>query len=128
MNAHEPTRNTQPPPEALEAEPRLKTKQIKQTKRSSVGWERTSVGRTCDQLPDLHVRRLPQQAHQSRDPSAVLQGDLVVVVGFAVHQVPEGSAGAAVHVGHPVVQQVHQQLDAALPTDLSAAERSVGEK
>ena len=73
---------------------------------------------TCEQLSDLHICGLPEQSHQSRYSSAVLQGDLVVVVGFAIHQVPQGSAGAAVHVGHPVVQQVHQQLDATLPPDL----------
>lgn len=78
---------------------------------------------TGQQLSDLHVRRLPQQPHESRDAPAVLQGDFVVVVGFAVHQVPQGAARAAVHVGHPVVQQVDQQLDSTLSTDLSAAER-----
>lgn len=87
-----------------------------------------SVRPTGQQLSDLHVRRLPKQPHQSRYAAAVLQGDFVVVIGFAVHQVPEGPAGAAVHVGHPVVQQVDQQLDPTLPTDLSAAKRSVGEK
>lgn len=77
---------------------------------------------TCEQLSDLHVRGLSEQPDQSRDASTVLQGDFVVIIGFAVHQVPQGSAGAAVHVGHPVVQQVHQQLDAALPPDLRTEE------
>lgn len=77
---------------------------------------------TREQLSDLHIRGLPQQSDQSGYPSAVLEGDLVVVVGFAVHQVPQGSAGTAVDVGHPVVQQVHQQLDATLPPDLRTEE------
>lgn len=83
-------------------------------------WSRPAL--TCEQLSDLDVRGLPQQSHQSGYPSAVLEGDLVVVVGFAVHQVSQGSAGTAVDVGHPVVQQVHQQLDAALPPDLRKQE------
>ncbi|TNN55731.1 hypothetical protein EYF80_034031 [Liparis tanakae] len=69
-------------------------------------------------LSDLHVCGLAEQSHQSRDAAAVLQGDLVVVIGFAVHQVPQGAAGAAVHVGHSVVQEVHQQLDSTLSPDL----------
>lgn len=62
---------------------------------------------TCKKLPDLHVCGFPKQTDQSRYASAVLQGDLVVVISFAIHQVPQGSAGTAVDVGHPVVQQVH---------------------
>lgn len=60
--------------------------------------------RTCDQLSDFHISRLPQQADQGGDASAVLQGHFVLVVGFAVHQIPQRSAGAAVHLAHPVVQ------------------------
>lgn len=74
---------------------------------------------TCEQLPNLHVCGLPQQADQGWDPPTVLQGDLVVIVGLSVHQVPQSSTGAAVHVGHPVVQQIHQQLDSSLPSDLA---------
>lgn len=77
---------------------------------------------TCEEFSDLHICGLPEQSDQGRYASAVLQSDLVVVVGFAVHQVPEGSAGAAVDVGHPVVQQVHQQLDATLSPDLKTEE------
>lgn len=75
---------------------------------------------TCEQLSDLHVCGLAEQSNQSRYAPAVLQRDLVVIVGFAVHQVPQGSAGATVHVSHPMVQQVHQQLNSTLPPDLSA--------
>lgn len=78
---------------------------------------------TCEQLSDLHICGLPEQPDQSWYASAVLQGYLVVIVGFAVHQVPQGSTGAAVHVGHPVVQQVHQQLDATLSPDLKMQDR-----
>jgi len=73
---------------------------------------------TCEKLPDLHVCGLPEQSDQSGYASAVLQGDLVVVIGFAIHQIPQGSTGAAVHICHPVVQQVHQQLDSTLPSNL----------
>lgn len=59
---------------------------------------------TCEQLSDLHICGLPEQSDQGRDSSAVLEGDLVVIVGLAVDQVSEGSTGAAVHVSHPVVQ------------------------
>ena len=76
---------------------------------------------TCEQLPDLHIGGLAQESHQGRDAAAVLQGDLVVVVGFAIDQVPQGPAGGAVHIRHTVVQQVHQQLDATLPADLRLA-------
>ncbi|KAG7227420.1 hypothetical protein INR49_000426 [Caranx melampygus] len=74
------------------------------------------------QLSDLYICGLPEQSDQSRYPSAVLEGDLVVIIGFAVHQVSQGSTGTAVDVGHPVVQQVHQQLDATLPPDLRTEE------
>lgn len=73
---------------------------------------------TCEQLSNFHVCGLPQQSHQSGDASTVLQGYLVVVIDFAVHQVPQCSTGTAVDICHPVVQQVHQQLDATLPPDL----------
>lgn len=73
---------------------------------------------TCEQLSDLHICGLAEQSDQCRYASAVLEGDLVVVVSFAVHQVPQGSAGTAVHVCHSVVQQVHQQLNATLSPDL----------
>lgn len=62
---------------------------------------------TREQLSDLHICGLPEQPDQSWYAPAVLEGDLVVVVGFAVHQVPQGSTGTAVHISHPVVQQVH---------------------
>lgn len=73
---------------------------------------------TCEQLSDLYICGFPQQSDQRRYPSTVLQSDLVVVIGFAVHQVPQGSAGAAVHIRHSVIQQVDEQLDATLPPDL----------
>ena len=73
---------------------------------------------TCEQLPYLHICGLPEQSDQSGYASTVLQCNLVVVIGFSIDQVPQGSAGAAVNISHPVVQQVHQQLDAALPPDL----------
>ncbi len=82
---------------------------------------------TCEQLSDLHICGFSEQSDQSRYASAVLQGDFVVIVGFAVHQVPQGSAGAAVHVGHSVVQQVHQQLDATLSPDLQTEDKKQGE-
>lgn len=77
---------------------------------------------TCDQLSDLHICSFPQQADQSRNPAAVLQGNFVLIVGLAVHQVPQGSAGATVNLTHPVVQKVDQQLDASLSADLRIKE------
>lgn len=60
--------------------------------------------RTCDQFSDFYVSGLPQQADQGGNTATVLQGHFVLIVGLAVHQVPQGSAGAAVDLAHPVVQ------------------------
>lgn len=73
---------------------------------------------TCDQFSDFHVSGLSKQANQSRNPSTVLQGYFVLIVGLAVHQIPQGSTGTAVNLTHPVVQQIDQQLNASLSTDL----------
>lgn len=73
---------------------------------------------TCYQFPDVHIRGFPQQPHQGWDSSAVLQGDFVVVVGFPVDEVPQGSAGAPVNLSHPMIKQIHQQRDTTLPPDL----------
>lgn len=62
---------------------------------------------TSDELSDLHVVGLPQQAHEGRDAIAVLDGDLVVVV-FAVGDVAQGPAGLAVDFRFGVVQQPNQ--------------------
>ncbi len=74
-----------------------------------------SVLSTCEQFSDLHVCRLAQEPHKCRDPTAVFQGDLVVVVGLAVNQVSECATGTPVHICQTVIQQVHQQLDTTLP-------------
>lgn len=74
---------------------------------------------TCDQFSYFYISGLPQQTNQGRNPAAVLQGHFILVVGLAVDQVPQGSAGASVNLAHPVVQQVHQQLDASLFADLN---------
>lgn len=69
---------------------------------------------TCDQLPDLQVGGLAEQPHQCWDACTVLQGDFVIIVGFPVHQVSQGSTGTTVDFRHPMIQQVHQELDASL--------------
>lgn len=63
---------------------------------------------TCEQFSDLHIGGFAKEAHQGWDAAAVLQCDLVVIVGFAVNQVPQSSASATVHIAHPVIQQVYQ--------------------
>lgn len=73
---------------------------------------------TCDQFSDFDISGLPQKADQGGNTAAVLQGHFVLIVGLAVYQVPQGTAGAAVDLAHPVVQQVDQQLDAPLSADL----------
>lgn len=80
---------------------------------------------TCNQLPDVHVRGFPQQTHQSWDSSTVLQGNLVVIVSFPIDEVPQSSAGAPVHLRHPMIQQVHQQRDTTLPPDLKDRENLI---
>lgn len=72
-----------------------------------VFWSAGSGGLTCEEFSDLHVSGLAQQSHQGWDAATVLQGDLVVVVGLAIDQVPKSPAGGAVHVRHTVVQKVH---------------------
>lgn len=81
--------------------------------------------RTCDQLSDFNISCFPQKADQRWDPSAVLQGHFILVIGLAINQVPQSSAGTAVNLAHPVVQQVDQQLDAALSADLQHTDRKV---
>lgn len=73
---------------------------------------------TCEQFSDLHICGFAKKAHQGWDAPAVLQCDLVIVVGFAVHQVPQSTTSAAVHITHPVIQQVYQELDAPLSSYL----------
>ena len=77
---------------------------------------------TCNKFFYFHVSSLPQQTDQGRNPTTVLQGDFVLVVGLSINQIPQSSAGAAVNLTHPVVQQVNQQLNASLFTDLSSKE------
>lgn len=77
---------------------------------------------TCDQLSDVYIGGLAQQADQRRNASAVLQGNLVIVVSLAIHQVSQCSTSTPVHLGHSVVQQVHQQWDTSLPADLKRDE------
>lgn len=74
---------------------------------------------TCDQFSYFYISSLPQQTNQGRNPATVLQGHFVLVVGLPVDEVPQSSAGASVNLAHPVVQQVHQQLDASLFADLN---------
>lgn len=62
---------------------------------------------TGDELSDLHVVGLPQQADEGRDAVTVLDGHLVVVV-LAVGDVAQGAAGFAVDLGLGVVQKPHQ--------------------
>lgn len=62
---------------------------------------------TGDELSDLHVVGLPQQADEGWDAVAVLDGDLVVVV-FAVGDVAQGSTGLAVNFRFGVVQEPHK--------------------
>lgn len=81
---------------------------------------------TCDQLPDLQVCGLAQQPDQRGDATAVLQGNFVVIVGLAIHQVSQGSAGTTVDFGHPMVQQVHQELDASLSPYLKEQSTALG--
>lgn len=69
---------------------------------------------TCDQLPDLQVGGLAEQPDQCRDAATVLQGDFVVIVGFPVHQVSQRPTGTTVDFRHPMVQQVHQELNTSL--------------
>lgn len=78
-------------------------------------WQET---RTGDQLSNFVVRGLPEEAQQRGDAAAVPQRHLVVVGGLAVHQVPQGPAGALLDLGHLVVQQVHQVLDPSQVTHL----------
>lgn len=81
---------------------------------------------TCDQLPDLQVSGLAEQPHQGWDPATVLQGDFVVIIGLPVHQVSQGATGATVDFSHPMVQQVHQELDAPLSPYLKKRRREEG--
>ena len=76
------------------------------------------MGPTSDQLADVVVGGLAEEPQQGGHAAAVAQGDLVVVGGLAVHQVPEGPAGALLHLAHLVVQQVQEQLDPAQVTHL----------
>lgn len=62
---------------------------------------------TGDELSDLHVVGLPQQANEGWDAIAVLDGDLVVVV-FAIGDVAQGSTGLAVNFRFGVVQEPHE--------------------
>lgn len=83
---------------------------------------------TCDQLPDLVVGGLPEEAQQGGHAATVPQRHLVVVGGFAVHQVPQRSAGALLDLGRLVVQLVHQVLDASQVTHLHSRERWIENK
>lgn len=80
---------------------------------ASRGW-----GLTSDQLADFVVGRLPEEAQQGGHAAAVPQSHLVVVRSLAVHQVPQGPAGALLDLGHLVIQLVHQVLDASQVTHL----------
>lgn len=62
---------------------------------------------TGDELSDLHVVGLPQQAHEGWDAIAVLDGHLVVVV-FAVGDVAQGPTSLAVDLRLGVVQKPNQ--------------------
>lgn len=62
---------------------------------------------TSDELSNLHVVGLPQQADEGWDAITVLDGHLVVIV-LAVRDVAQGSASFAVDFGFGVVQEPHQ--------------------
>ena len=81
---------------------------------------------TCDQLPDLQVGSLAEQPHQGWNPTTVLQGNFVVIIGLPVHQVSQGATGTTVDFSHPMVQQVHQELDAPLSPYLEKQRREEG--
>lgn len=83
-------------------------------------------GLTCDQLPDLQVCGLAKQPHQRWNATTVFQGDLVVIISLPIHQVPQSPTGTAVDFRHPVVQQVHQELDASLSPYLKEQGNSFG--
>lgn len=81
---------------------------------------------TCDQLPDLQVCGLTKQPHQRWDAATVFQGNLVIIVSLPIHQVPQRPTGTAVDFRHPVIQQVHQELDASLSPYLKEQGNSFG--
>lgn len=62
---------------------------------------------TSDELSDLHVIGLPQQADEGWDAITVLYGHLVVIV-LAVGDVAQGTTGFAVDLRFGVVQKPHQ--------------------
>lgn len=66
--------------------------------------------RTCDEFTNFHVVGFPQQANESGNPIAVLDGHFVVMV-FAEGDIPQGSAGLAMDLRFRVVQQAHQHGD-----------------
>lgn len=87
--------------------------------KSGIPSESCEIARnTCEQLSDLHICGFAKEAHQSWDAPAVLQCDLVIIIGFAIDQVPQSATGTAVHIAHPVIQQVNQKLDAPLSSYL----------
>lgn len=69
----------------------------------SVNW---SFDLTGDELSDLHVVGLPQQADEGWDAIAVLDGDLVVVV-FAIGDVAQCPTSLAVDLWFGVVEKPH---------------------
>lgn len=62
---------------------------------------------TGDELSNLHVIGLPQQADEGWDPVTVLDGHLVVIV-LAVGDVAQGTTSLAVDFRFGVVQEPHQ--------------------
>lgn len=62
---------------------------------------------TGDELSNLHVIGLPQQADEGRDAVTVLDGHLVVIV-LAVGDVAQGTTSLAVDFRFGVVQEPHQ--------------------
>lgn len=62
---------------------------------------------TSDELSNLHVIGLPQQADQGRDAVTVLDGHLVVIV-LAVGDVAQGTTSLTVDFRFGVVQKTHQ--------------------
>lgn len=84
----------------------------------------TECKHTSDQLADFVVGCFPEEAQQGGHAAAVPQRHLVVVGGLAVHQVPQGPAGALLNLGHLVIQLVHQVLDPSQVTHLQTRNQS----
>lgn len=65
---------------------------------------------TSDELSDLHVIGLPQQADEGWDSVTILDGHLVVIV-LAIGDVAQGTTSFAVDFRFGVVEKPHQNRD-----------------